>query len=33
MRAILSTRPGGPETLVLQETADPSLGPGKLLCG
>ncbi|MEA3035672.1 MAG: NADPH:quinone reductase [Sphingomonadales bacterium] len=31
MRAILSTAPGGPETLVLTELPDPAAGPGQLL--
>jgi NADPH:quinone reductase-like Zn-dependent oxidoreductase len=31
MRALLSNAPGGPETLVLSEVADPEPGPGELL--
>jgi NADPH:quinone reductase-like Zn-dependent oxidoreductase len=31
VRALLSEAPGGPETLVLRETADPTPGPGELL--
>jgi NADPH:quinone reductase-like Zn-dependent oxidoreductase len=31
MKALLSTAPGGPETLVLSELADPVAGPGELL--
>jgi NADPH:quinone reductase-like Zn-dependent oxidoreductase len=31
MRALLSTAPGGPETLELTELADPVAGPGQLL--
>jgi NADPH2:quinone reductase len=31
MKAILSTTAGGPETLVLQETTDPSAGPGQIV--
>src|ERR1051325_11675203 len=31
MKALLSTEPGGPETLVLTELPDPQAGPGQLL--
>ncbi|HEY0314231.1 MAG TPA: NADPH:quinone oxidoreductase family protein [Allosphingosinicella sp.] len=31
MKALLSRAPGGPETLVLEEVADPAPGPGQLL--
>jgi len=31
MKALLSKAPGGPETLVLEEVADPQPGPGQLL--
>ena len=31
MRALLSNAPGGPETLVLTEVADPKPGPSDLL--
>jgi NADPH:quinone reductase-like Zn-dependent oxidoreductase len=31
MKALLSTAPGGPETLVLTELPDPAAGPGQLL--
>jgi NADPH2:quinone reductase len=31
MRAILSKTPGGPETLVLEETPDPAPGPGEVV--
>jgi NADPH2:quinone reductase len=31
VRALLSTAPGGPETLRLEEVADPAAGPGQLL--
>ena len=31
MKALLSKGPGGPETLVLEEVADPTAGPGQLL--
>ncbi|MEA3032840.1 MAG: NADPH:quinone reductase [Sphingomonadales bacterium] len=31
MKALLSTAPGGPETLVLTELPDPEAGPGQLL--
>jgi NADPH:quinone reductase len=31
MKAILSTTAGGPETLLLQETADPVAGPGQIV--
>ena len=31
MKALLSTAPGGPETLKLAEVADPVPGPGQLL--
>ena len=31
MRALLSTAPGGPETLELSDLPDPVAGPGELL--
>lgn len=31
MRALLSTAPGGPETLVMDEVADPAAGPGQVV--
>jgi len=31
MKALLSQQPGGPETLVLRDVADPTAGPGQLL--
>src|SRR3954453_20230775 len=31
MKALLSTSPGGPETLRVEEVADPAPGPGELL--
>ncbi|MGN6057358.1 MAG: alcohol dehydrogenase catalytic domain-containing protein, partial [Sphingomicrobium sp.] len=31
MRALLSREPGGPETLRIEEIADPVPGPGELL--
>ena len=30
MKALLSTRPGGPETLLLGELPEPSVGPGEV---
>jgi NADPH2:quinone reductase len=30
MKALLSHQPGGPETLVLEEIADPTAGPGEV---
>lgn len=31
MKAVLSTAPGGPDTLVLQDVADPTPGPGEVV--
>jgi NADPH:quinone reductase len=33
MKALLSKTPGGPETLVLEDVADPTPGPGEILVG
>ena len=33
MRALLSEAPGGPDTLVVRELADPTPGSGELLAG
>ena len=33
MKALLSTRPGGPETLVLEDTPDPVPGAGEVIVG
>ena len=31
MKAVLSTAPGGPDTLVVQDVADPAPGPGEVV--